>query len=297
MFAHEIGHQLLGLEDLYPVNCTGKQQVADGYICNNDPSKWYPFRPGWYTLMDVDGPGIISHFDPWAKIHLGFVKPLVVTQDGTYRLYDAETERNLPTQNAQPEAIIIYDPLRPDPYKEYFILENRERNTSVMDRGLALWLINENGPDWPLGLILRRVIRLIRRDGGADNLGQVHDLQALWDGVNSTDGYDLNATSIPIDTSWTDGSSSYIEVYDISQAGPSMTFKVTMPPIFVDQSQTGTENGSQANPFDTVYEGVSAIPTPPRTIKIAGGSYPDSIVINTPCTLKGWRNGNAVIGR
>jgi hypothetical protein len=77
-----------------------------------------------------------------------------------------------------------------------------------------------------------------------------------------------------------------------------MTFKVTMPPLFIDQAHTtGSENGSQANPFDTVGEGVSAVPEPPRTIKIAGGSYPETVVISTPCTLRGWRNGNAFIGQ
>ena len=75
---------------------------------------------------------------------------------------------------------------------------------------------------------------------------------SLWDGVNAADGYDLTPTSSPRNTDWTDGSSSYVEIYDISRAGPSMSFEVRMPPLFVDRSHTGTEDGSQTHPFDAL---------------------------------------------
>jgi M6 family metalloprotease-like protein len=274
---------------------TGKYRLTvtgGGGSCGyaNDYNIWYPPRPGVYTLMDnyVPSEGFVHHLDPWAKIHLGFVKPLVVTHDGTYTLYDAETERNFSSQNTQPEALIVYDPLRTDPYKEYFILENRNITGTPIanqDQGLAVWLINENTLD------LRRVVRLIRRGGHF-----VGDDNALWDGTDDVQGYDLTATSVPRNTNWTDGTKSYIEVYDIPPAGTSMTFKVRMPPIFVDRANGGSETGSRTNPFNTVSEGIAAIPTPPRTIKIAGGSYPEPMVISTPCSLMGWRNGNAVIG-
>ena len=123
------------------------------------------------------------------------------------------------------------------------------------------------------------------------------DSLSLWNGINETSGYDLTAMSAPRNTNWTDGSRSYIEITNISPAGPAMTFKVTMPPIFVDQANSGSENGTQNNPFNTVLEGFNAIPESPRTLRIAGGSYPEKLVINTPVTLKGWRNGNAIIGK
>ncbi|MFQ5813764.1 MAG: hypothetical protein ACE5I2_11355 [Anaerolineae bacterium] len=291
VFAHELGHQVLGLGDLY--EATPNTHVADGYLFED--ATWYPPPPGPYSIMDSYRPDRVNHLDPWAKIHLGFVKPLVITHDGTYSLYDAETERSFSTQERQPEAMIIYDPLRDDAYKEYFILENRNQ-AELDDQGLAVWLINENGSNWPSGLDLRKVIRLIRREGHWPTLWY-DDNMALWNGIDDTQGYDLTASSTPRNTSWTDGKSSYIEIYDISEAGPVMTFKVQMPPIFVDRSNTGFENGSQAKPFNMVSEGVAAVPEPPRTIRIAGGSYPETLVINTPCTLKGWRNGNAVIGQ
>lgn len=288
--SHELGHQLLGLGDLYHVKFGGGgcqnyyMQVEDGYLCDS-PDNWFPPPPGRYSMMDNSPPDIVSHVDPWAKIHLGFVKPLVIAHDGTYTLYDAESERNFATQDTRPEAIIIYDPLRSDAYKEYFILENRNLNSPLLDRGLAVWLINENETE------LRKVIRLIRKSGHWTGSPMV------WDGADPN-YYDLTVSSRPRNTNWTDTTkASYIEITDISPAGPAMTFKVTMPPIFVDKANSGSENGSQANPFNTVLGGVNAVPEPPRTIRIAGGSYPENLVINTPVTLKGWRNGNAVIGQ
>jgi M6 family metalloprotease-like protein len=291
LVTHELGHSAVGLGDLYQINpgaCTTYQQVTDGYLCDGT---WYPPGPGPYSFMDASAADRIPHVDPWAKIHLGFVKPLVVTHDGTYTLHDAEADRSFSTQATQPEAIIIHDPLRADPYKEYFILENRNQ-AMLNDQGLAVWLINEDVPNWPTGLNTRKGVRLIRRSGHFVGAGV-----SLWDGINDTDGYDLTATSTPRNTNWTDGTKSYVEIYDISQAGPAMTFKVRMPPIFVDWDNLPSEYGTQDFPFDEVDEAIAAIPETPRTIRIAGGSYPGPLVINTPCTLKGWRNGNAIIGQ
>ena len=69
-----------------------------------------------------------------------------------------------------------------------------------------------------------------------------------------------------------------------------------IPPIFVDFSNSGAENGSQADPFNTIMEAVTAIPVTPRTIRISGGSYPEAITISKPCTLKAWKNGSVTIG-
>ncbi len=288
VFAHEVGHSTLGLEDLYRI--TPSVITGDGYL-DSRTWTWYPPPPEVYSLMSTYPRDRITHLDPWAKIHLGFVRPSIVTHDGTYTLHDAETVRNFSLQATQPEALIVYDPLRADLYKEYFILENRNQAT-LNDQGLAVWLINENKIISGNENNLRKAIRLIRRDGHWAPANS-----ALWDGGNATDGYDLTASSTPRNTNWTDGSSSYVEIYDISPAGPTITFKVRMPPIFVDRSNMSLENGSQANPFNTVPEGISAIPEAPRTIRIAGGSYPEQFDINTPCTLKGWRNGSAIIGQ
>ena len=173
------------------------------------------------------------------------------------------------------------------------MLENRNIETlpdvvpaAIKDRGMAVWLINE------YQTVGRRIEWLIRRGGH-----RAEDSAALWDGINDADGYDLTPTSNPRNTNWTVDLPSYIEIYDISPAGPVMTFKVRMPPIFVDHLNFEYETGSRDNPFNTINKGITGIPESPRTLKIAGGSYPETMIISTPCTLMGWRNGNAVIGQ
>jgi len=283
--AHEVAHSSFGLGDLYsidPAACSPYTTVADGYYCG---TTWYPPSPGVYSLMDSYWEDFIMHLDPWAKLHLGFLKPLVVTHDGTYTLYDAETDRSFSTQTSQPEALIIYDPFHVEPYKEYFVVENRNL-PGLADHGLAVWLIDEYTPD------LRKRIRLIRRGGH-----WAQDADSLWDGVDEAQGYDWTASSAPRDSSWTDGTPSYVELNDVSVAGAAVTVHVRMPPIFVDWVSPWQPTGSQTLPYQRVSNAIAAIPTPPRTIRIAGGSYPDPITISTPCTLMGWRNGNPVLGR
>jgi M6 family metalloprotease-like protein len=266
---------------------------SEGRRCQSLPTdpNWFPSPPERFSLMADYPITTVTHPDPWARIHLGFVKPKIITHDGRYSLYDAETTRAFSVQDSQPQAFIIHDPLRQNPLREYFILENR--NSSFMpDRGLAIWLINENGEDWPTGLNLRKVVRLLRRGGYWSDEGN-----ALWDGSNPGDGYDFNTYSSPVNSNWTDYSFSFVEVSNISPAGPVMTMDITMPPLFVDRYFGGIERGTQSNPFNTVAEAISAIPEPPRTVRIAGGNYPGSHTISTPCTLKGWKNGNAHLGK
>jgi|GEM_PF-6432964 len=291
---HELGHQIFGLGDLYPIAstaCTTYQSEPDGYTCDG---VWYPPDPGIYSVMgpNVATSGFVYQLDPWAKVHLGFVRPQVVSHDGVYAVHNAEAPREFSDQLTQPEALIIYDPLRADADKEYFILENRNITDLPpwdQDAGIAIWLINENAPTWPVGLNDRHVERLIRRGGH-----HVGDDEALWDGI---EGYDFTRTSTPRNTNWTNGSPSYVEVTDISAPGAVMTCKIRMPPICVDGSNTGSQSGSQADPFDTMSEALAAIPEPPRTIRIAGGSYDETMIIDKPCTLMAWRNGNAIIGQ
>jgi M6 family metalloprotease-like protein len=227
LFAHEIGHQAFGLGDLYQHE--GSTRVADGYLFN---LQWFPPDPARYSLMGGNNPAsFLSHLDPWAKLHLGFLKPRVMTRNGVAELYDMESERPLNDQASQPEAIILYDPRRPDPYKEYFILENRNRparangtGAPVLARGLAVWHITERDGPWPDGIDLRQSIRLIRRgDFWAS------ELDSLWDGTDLSTGYDLTPFSSPRNTRWADESSSGISLEDISAAGPVMTFNLLTP--------------------------------------------------------------------
>ncbi len=269
--------------------------TGGGGVCDYPrDSKWYPQPAGPFSMMDNQHT-YLPHLDAWAKIHLGFVKPLVATEDGTYTLYDAETARSFTQQDAQPEALVIYDPRRPDPFSEYFIVENRNvigwNGVNTVDSGLAVWLVHENPFPGDGSMELRRGLQLIRRGTWAA------DHNALWDGADS-DYYDLTMTSVPKNTSWTDGTESYIEIRDISPAGPVMTLQIRLPGVFVDAANQGSENGSQQLPYDTVTEGIEAVDAAggSQTIRIGGGTYSvGSSVISTPCTLAGWRDGPVII--
>jgi M6 family metalloprotease-like protein len=285
--AHEIAHSTFGHADLYSINptaCTTYQQTATGYTCDGN---WYPPPPGFYSIMDAYFVNFIPFMESWGMIHLGFTLPKVITHDGTYTLYDTETKRPFSTQSSQPEALIIYDPMSLMPYYNYFILENRNL-ADMPDQGLAVWLIGEYNAATE---DKRKVVRLIRRGGHWANYQD-----ALWDGSSPDTGYDLTPTSEPRNTNWQSGDASYIEIRNISAAGPVMTMDIYIPPIFVDHANTGAEDGSQAHPFDTIDEALLAMPESPRTILVAGGDYPP-MTLSTPCRLKGWVNGDAVLGR
>lgn len=297
LIAHELGHMSFGLADLYQATgCPGYTLLPTGYWC--DDAGLYPPNPGRYALIDTSSNVLPIHMTPWAKIHLGTTRPQVVKHDGTYSLYNIENDRDLPTQQVEPEALIVYDPLRSGPYDEYFVLENRvqeweishstcpDNTRALMDQGLLLWQINENES------LFRKMIRLVRHNG---YWPEACDENSAWDGAAS-DYYDITPLSLPRDTSWTDGTPSYVEIYDVSPAGPSLSLKIRMTPLFVDHANSGTETGTDLQPFDTVQEAIDAIPEPPRTIDISAGTYAGPITMSKPVTLRSWRNGSVVIG-
>jgi M6 family metalloprotease-like protein len=221
VIAHELGHQVLGLEDLYAMSTTTD---PTGYTHGG---KHYPPDPDRYSLMGANNPrDWIQHLDPWAKIHLGFVKPLVVDKSGTYRISDAETERSFSAQLERPEAIVVFDQSRESPFDVYFILENREKDVldpvsgnAILDKGLAVWLIDENETE------ARKRIQLVRRDGYFANT-----LRTFWDGGNPTDGYNITESSTPRNTNWADGTASRVRILNISPAANIMTLDLRIAP-------------------------------------------------------------------
>ncbi len=172
VFAHEISHLLLNLPDLYF-------------------SFFNPYAAGHYSLMDVTY--IDAHLDPFHKIHLGWLQPTIVKQNGKQLIYPAESGGG---------AYILMDPKRGE--KEYYIVENRQRSlkydTQIADSGLAVWHIMEDPAVYgalpaPTGVSAtdwatisaddwgRRAIRMIRPVYGPP----FDDRKALWDGADPTD--------------------------------------------------------------------------------------------------------------
>ena len=277
---------------------------------------WYPYTPQFMSIMASGNngqEGLVVPLDPWGKIHLGFTRPKVITHDGTYTVHAVEPLRSFDEQDNEPEAYIVYNPqpLATQGFSQYFIIEARN-DPAFDDQGLAIWLINEklttplacsnNGwlcttdDDCGSGTCslvpnLRRMMRLVHRDG--HNPGTA---AFLWDSDDAF-YYDFTAESTPRNSAWSDGTPSFVEIYDVSGAGDSMTFKVRIPPIHVDFSNnSGTETGSAEFPFKFLTGGVNTILEPPRSIRIAGGNYPEILTITTPCTIAHWKGGSAVVG-
>jgi hypothetical protein len=138
---------------------------------------------------------------------------------------------------------------------------------------------------------IRHMVRLVHRGGHFPD-----DDEFLWDG-DEGGYYYFGPESEPRNSAWSDGTPSFVAIYDVSGAGDSMTFKVRIPPIHVDFSNnSGTETGSAEFPFKFLTGGVNTILEPPRSIRIAGGNYPETLTIDTPCTIAHWKGGSAVVG-
>lgn len=104
---------------------------------------------------------------------------------------------------------------------EYFIVENRERtgrDVGLSDSGLAVWHIDESGSNYDVGNSpsKQRECTLIQ----ADSNQSIDDGTDLYpDGENSQ----LGDATTP-NSKWLDGSSSGLDIQNVSSAGPSVTF-------------------------------------------------------------------------
>jgi M6 family metalloprotease-like protein len=221
--AHEFGHQVLMLGDLYEKSGNATQVGT---------------QPGAFCLMDQGDMNIAQHLNPAYKLALGWVTPRIVTQDTEVSLEDVKLSRE-----------IIALPRAPGTAAdEYLLLENRPHaptnvryDFGLPDSGLAVWHIVESTTDsvnppsctsqlaWDTqtgGDNARRGVRLIRPSiSYSDNL-------ALW----SDEHYDLGAFGLvcPGDGEprnvlrWADDSVSY-ELRNFSAPGSVMTFDVINP--------------------------------------------------------------------
>lgn len=95
--------------------CTAPRTAA---YCFSDTQTDLQYQKLGYEVvrcaMATSGVTGTPHLDPWAKIHLGWIKPVVVTRSGWYAVRSAEKN---------PEAYILYKPAHG--VNEYFIIENR----------------------------------------------------------------------------------------------------------------------------------------------------------------------------
>jgi M6 family metalloprotease-like protein len=216
-FAHEMSHLLFDLPDMYF-------------------NFFFPYAAGQYSLMDVSY--IDSHLDPFHKVHLGWLQPTIVRQNGRYSVYPTETGGG---------AYILMDPMHGD--KEYYIVENRQRSlkydTQIADSGLAVWHVIEDSTAYgaltaPSGVSAsnwasvsagdwgRRAVRMLRPVYGPP----FDNAKALWDGADPLTGYDLVSTdpnTAHAQLRWCDGTPSGFAIKSISAATGVMDVTFEIP--------------------------------------------------------------------
>jgi len=135
IIAHELGHELYSLPDLYPTASISSSGI--GYFGLMGGGLWgYDSYAEGKTL-----PGNTpSHFCAWSKIHNAWVQPLVTTQSGFIKL----------PSTSQSNYGVVKIELNSD---EYLLMENRaidgyDAGLYAVDGnyvgGLALWHINES---------------------------------------------------------------------------------------------------------------------------------------------------------
>lgn len=69
---------------------------------------------------------------------------------------------------------------------------------------------------------------------------------------------------------------------------------VDAPTIYVDDDNTGVEDGSQANPWNTIQEAVD-VAQPGDTVYVNNGTYNEHVIVNKPLNLVGASRDNTTI--
>ena len=164
--AHELGHHILGLDDLYArykgvydgVNFTPllefqsdcPDDLGPGEDCQNRYMNTAPqlitlmtYKTGYYTTT--------THIDGFHKLQLGWVTPYVLEKKKEYKLKDVKKSED-----------VYILPRRNDDGREYVLLESRFEESqiddplydyNINDDGLAVYHVIEPGPTCqaPLG--------------------------------------------------------------------------------------------------------------------------------------------------
>jgi len=270
VICHETGH-FFGLPDLYD---------GDG---GEGIGSWCMMANSWGFSGNQFNP---PHFSAWSKIFLGWLTPTRITGPGTYTLPQAESS---------PSVFRIEQGF---PSGEYLLIENRQPSgfdRDIPQGGLAVWHIDENKwgnteegypgqPDWPANGRHYRVA-LLQADGR-------FDLERGWGRGDGGDLYhagaahEISATTTPNTDAYQNGNliPTLNRIYNISAAGPTMTFSYGVTPtattrftIYNDGGSTLTVNSLA---LDRSFPGVSwSCPSLPFSV-VPGGSQTVSVVVN-----------------
>jgi M6 family metalloprotease-like protein len=198
-FCHENGHMICDWPDLYDYDYDSKG-VGDFCLMGYGGNDWNPVPPcsylrmlkGWDTVVNTTSSG-------------GAFSELT---NASYTTYLYENEDN----NA-----------------EFFCIETRfqsDRNTSLPDKGVVIWHIDENGDRDSQQMLPNQhyIVSLEQADGKFDLENNV--LYNYGDAADLFDTGDLfNDTTLP-DAKWWDGSDSDLDIYDIVVGASLVEFTI-----------------------------------------------------------------------
>ena len=266
---HELSH-VLGTRDLY-----GLWNIT----CHNNQ----------YTLMSctITNPDDMRsyHLDAWHKLQLGWIEPRIRS------LSDGGIESIPAAQSLAADGpVILHDPARGP--SEFFLVEYRSRTSpwgieyedSLPSEGLGVWHVvhdaDKNLMDWA-------------------NVGQSVWLEgqpALQRGQDTNLLWTANTTTPPL--VWLNGTPSptRIHVRPFNSGDGYLTFEWwTDAESWVDFANFGFENGSFANPYNTLAEGVAAAAYGGR-LRVKAGSSREAITISKRVSLEAF-DGPVTVGR
>jgi len=160
LFAHEFGHWL-GLPDLY---CT-----AYGSCSTDGVGRWSLMDVGLYNGYPYASSP--AHPDPWSKIRLGWIDPVIPEGPDDPGYMDLE-----PVEE-QPDVRKVYASSAGT--QEYFLIENRQRtgfDAFLPGAGLLVWHVDDRAVETRIGSNslnndpAHPAIRVVEADGGNDLL-------------------------------------------------------------------------------------------------------------------------------
>lgn len=185
--AHELGHQILGLDDLYTDAAGPAIQLR------------------WKALMALRNETNTTMLNPAYRLYLGWVTPRIIESQGLYRLLDTKL-------NDRVLVLPRYGHAKPD---EYFILENRQEDipagwdsqlgaNNIDDSGIGVWHIVEDAADRlipPIGVGPGVWTTSVGPPGLVDATAGRQGIRLLrpW---NAISGDDLNAVYTVEDAFW-----------------------------------------------------------------------------------------------
>ena len=200
--AHEIGHLLFGLPDLFDPDGSSR---GVGDWCLMGTGSW-------------GGDGAVpAHPSAWCKVNQGWATANVVTSTGDVSLPDVKNSREVHRLWTDGGA-----------GQEYFLIENRQRSgfdRSLPGDGLLIWHIDESRSDnadegHPK-------VGLVQADGKRDLQMNVNSGDVGDPFPGASDSRAFTPTSVPNSSSYA-GTDTCVSVSEISASGPVMTAKVAV---------------------------------------------------------------------